>query len=661
MKGETLRALEERDFLLRAEQVVSSLLRIGLQPLPLEEQLEQMLAEVLSVPWLGLEPRGAIFLVGDEAGTLELRVNRGLSHEIDRSCAKVPLGRCLCGQAALLGEVVFAPSVNEQHTVRYPGITPHGHYCVPILADRRALGVLCLYVDDGHRRDPAEERFLVAVADVMATVIRHQRTLALFEQAAVGVAQVETRSGRIVRVNERCCEILGRAREELVGQTVSELTGDLQLEGESLSRLRVGGSPELRFERQLRLGAEERWIRLTLSPLRLQGRSSSYLIAVVEDTSPQRRAERALRESEERFRSLFETMTEGVALHELIADEAGRPVDYRLLDVNDAFTLHTGIRRGDALGRRASEVYGGAPPYLERYAGVVSTGTPLHFEVYFEPMRRHFRISAFSPGPRLFATIFEDISDRKRMELALQEKNAALRAQNEELDAFSHTVAHDLKTPLSVVTGYANLLSSWVARLEARPRELAGACEAIERTGHRMARIIDELLLLAHARRATVPIEPIDMRAVVEASLRAVAHLVSARAAEVALPAAWPVALGHPPWVEQIWTNYIGNALTHGGTRPRLVLGATEEDGHARFWIQDDGEGLTPEQQATLFEPFSRIVPRTEGHGLGLSIVRRLAERMGGAVGVASDGPGRGSTFSFSLPLAKGAEHRPGS
>jgi len=124
------------------------------------------------------------------------------------------------------------------------------------------------------------------------------------------------------------------------------------------------------------------------------------------------------------------------------------------------------------------------------------------------------------------------------------------------------------------------------------------------------------------------------------------------------------MALGYMPWVEEIWVNYLSNAIKYGGRPPRLELGADPlpnpppqageglGGGMIRFWVRDHGAGLTPEDQARLFTPFTRLDQvRVKGHGLGLSIVRRIVEKLGGQVGVESQ-VGQGSTFSFTLPGA---------
>jgi signal transduction histidine kinase len=121
------------------------------------------------------------------------------------------------------------------------------------------------------------------------------------------------------------------------------------------------------------------------------------------------------------------------------------------------------------------------------------------------------------------------------------------------------------------------------------------------------------------------------------------------------------VAQGYGPWVEAIWANYISNALKYGGHPPRVELGATvKENGWVRFWVSDNGPGLSPEEQARLFTPFERLhQERAKGYGLGLSIVQRIVKKLGGQVGATSPAIGAkdddqrtspGSTFFFTLP-----------
>ena len=244
---------------------------------------------------------------------------------------------------------------------------------------------------------------------------------------------------------------------------------------------------------------------------------------------------------------------------------------------------------------------------------------------------------------------FEDTMRLLHLNVQLEERNA-------ELDAFAHTVAHDLKAPLTSLIGYTELLEmDYAAILDA---EGLLHLEKITQMGYKISSITDELLLLAELRKARVPIEPVHMLSVVAEAQQRLAYTIQQHQADIILPDAWPVALGYSPWVEEVWTNYLGNGLKHGGRpdeglAPRLELGATEQANRKiRFWITDNGPGITPSDQAKLFTPFTQISQtRARGRGLGLSIVQNIIEKLGGQVGVESEVE-QGSTFWFTLPAA---------
>ncbi len=240
----------------------------------------------------------------------------------------------------------------------------------------------------------------------------------------------------------------------------------------------------------------------------------------------------------------------------------------------------------------------------------------------------------------------------------LQEKNEQLERQNQELDAFAHTVAHDLKNPLAVISGYADVLAQGTADLS--PEELTKIGQAVKTMSRKAISITEGLLLLASVRKEEIQLQPLDMAAILEQVLARLDQMIAQTQAEVIAPASWPAALGYAPWVEEIWINYLSNGLKYGGRPPRLELGAARRPaGVIRFWAQDYGDGIPPEAQATLFTEFTRLSEiNVKGHGLGLSIVQRIAEKLGGEVGVASPGkPGHGSRFYFTLP-ATDAEPR---
>ena len=176
-----------------------------------------------------------------------------------------------------------------------------------------------------------------------------------------------------------------------------------------------------------------------------------------------------------------------------------------------------------------------------------------------------------------------------------------------------------------------------------------------------MNNIVEELLLLASVRRpGKVEYGPVDMAPILSDVLWRFSDLIRHRQAAITMPEAWPVTVGYGPWVEEVWANYLSNALKYGGSPPLIALGASVDEGNGkddgpsliRFWVRDNGTGLSMAQQERLFRPFERLDPvRAEGHGLGLSIVQRIMARLGGEAGVESSGrSGEGCTFYFTLP-----------
>ena len=156
------------------QTVLSKLLSISLLDIPLKKQLQLILNQIISIPWLELERKGSIFIVEDHPGVLVMKAHYGLTPQLLNMCKQVSFGHCLCGRAALSGQVEFADCIDDRHENRYEGISPHGHYCIPILSAGKVLGVINMYVEEGHNRDKREEEFLCSVADVLAGIIKRK-------------------------------------------------------------------------------------------------------------------------------------------------------------------------------------------------------------------------------------------------------------------------------------------------------------------------------------------------------------------------------------------------------------------------------------------------------------------------------------------------------
>lgn len=342
--------------------------------------------------------------------------------------------------------------------------------------------------------------------------------------------------------------------------------------------------------------------------------------------------------SEERFRRLADASLEGVVLH-----------DNRVIhDVNQAALDMLGVTLDELLGRNPLDFI--APHVRDSVRQRLAEGDERVYEALGLrrdgsefPIEINAREIRFG-DQRMRVAVVRDITERKRSEAEREQLIA-------ELNAFAHTVAHDLKNPLSLIVAYADLLHDDLERqpLERLHEYIGGLLEGAQK----MERIIDELLLLAQTHQGAVAAMPVQMGDIVAEACRVLHPAIERVGARITVQAEWPPALGYGPWLEHVWTNYLGNALKYGGDPPRIELGADEQpEGMVRFWVRDYGHGISAEQREEIFEPFKRGQRvRRDGYGIGLSIVQRIVTRLDGRVGVESV-EGGGSTFYFTLPRA---------
>ncbi|MBN1180525.1 MAG: hybrid sensor histidine kinase/response regulator [Anaerolineae bacterium] len=240
---------------------------------------------------------------------------------------------------------------------------------------------------------------------------------------------------------------------------------------------------------------------------------------------------------------------------------------------------------------------------------------------------------------------------RFRDMMELRRVNESLKQRNEELDAFSYITAHDLQNPLANIIGFAEILQRHCDSMSAK--EIKEHLRTVELTGRKMSKTIEQLLMLAHASQAEIDLKPLDMAKIVRYAQTNLAYTLQERGATIVAPEAWPTALGHEQWVEEVWVNYVSNAVKYGSQPPVIELGADDAPNEmVRFWVKDNGPGIPEDEQSNLFNPFIRLGrDQAKGYGLGLAIVRRFVERMGGETTVESE-VGKGSMFTFTLPRA---------
>ena len=276
-------------------------------------------------------------------------------------------------------------------------------------------------------------------------------------------------------------------------------------------------------------------------------------------------------------------------------------------------------------------------------------------QVAYDPiLNRHLRFHAHPVFDRdqistyTAVIVMRDVTEQQHVE---QERERLIA----DLAAYAHTVAHDLKNPVGLVIGYAELLAKEWPTMP--PNETARDIQTIGRVGRKLNDIIDELLLFSEVQDAQVEARSLDMGDLIASVLDRVGNLIADYQAEVIVPDSWPIVTGQRQWIEEVWVNYLSNALKYGGRPSRVELGSeSRPDGTVRFWVRDNGPGLAPAEQDRLFKRFARAgSTQIQGHGLGLSIVQRIVERLDGHVGVeSSQMPGGGCQFYFELPAAIG-------
>ena len=234
--------------------------------------------------------------------------------------------------------------------------------------------------------------------------------------------------------------------------------------------------------------------------------------------------------------------------------------------------------------------------------------------------------------------------------IQLQDYAQELELRNAELDTFAHTVAHDLKHPLAGITSMTVRLQEILAA--PATDEVLTIFKLLAETEQNAINTIDALLVLAGvSKNAVVEKAPLDMADIVAKAEQRLAYFIKDYQANIDKPATWPIAQGYAPWIVEVWANYITNGLKYGGQPPRLELGAEAQSSDMiRFWVRDNGKGLTPAEQEQLFAQFTRFHTNIDGHGLGLSIVQQIVEKLGGQVGVEST-LSQGSLFYFTLPV----------
>jgi PAS domain S-box-containing protein len=488
-----------------------------------------------------------------------------------------------------------------------------------------------------------------------------ERFRATFEQAAVGVAHVGP-DGRWLRVNDKLCEMTGYTREELSRLTFQDIThlDDLQKDVEHLGRLLAGEISTYSTEkRYLRKDGSVVWINLTVSAVGDYPGHVKYFITNIVDVTERRVVQEALSRSEERYRAVVEQSAEGLYL----VDGATR----RILETNPALQRLLGYTAEELRGMGLHEIVAHERADVE--ANVERTLREGRRFIRERGYRRkdgsvvevEIAASAIDYGQRrVICAAVRDITERKRAEEAMRRFNeeledrvrrrtAQLRAANEELEAMSSSVSHDLRAPLRAMTGFAQILmEDYGDGLDEAGRNYL---RRIQEAGQRMGVMIDSLLDLSRLTRREIRREEVDLSALARGVVEDLRRAAPQRRARFAVAEGLSV-VGDAGLLRVMLENLLENAWKFTSKEPEALVefGAVEREGRPAYYVRDNGVGFDEAYAEGIFDPFRRLHGEEEfgGTGVGLATVARIVRRHGGALWAEGE-VGRGATFFFAL------------
>jgi len=348
---------------LEIQAAMNILLGLSLEGRTIKEFLYSALDLVLSLKWLAIESKGAVFLTDKAGETLLLQVQKGLSQELCAMCSTVPFGHCLCGRAAVARSVQFADRVDERHDTHYEGMPPHGHYCIPILSGDHILGVIVLYVKEGHTRSPWEDDFLKAVANSLAGTIERRRAEEALKESEEKYRLIAENTADLIVVTDMNLRFtyISPSIMRTHGFTVEEamnMTLDQFLTPGSMQNLLTVAEEEMKLEatgtidpgriRRLEIEGYKKdgsilWMEISVSNQRDKEYKPIGILAVNRDITERKRAEEERQQSFERMRKALRATVQSISMIVEMKDPYTSGHQQRVADLARSIATEMGL------------------------------------------------------------------------------------------------------------------------------------------------------------------------------------------------------------------------------------------------------------------------------------------------------------------------------
>jgi len=373
--------------------------------------------------------------------------------------------------------------------------------------------------------------------------------------------------------------------------------------------------------------------------------------------------EEAIRQSEEKYRLLFNTMTDGFALHEIILDDKNNPVDYRFLSINPSFEAMTGRSANDLVGKTVREVFPDIEPHwINTYGTVAMTGKRMVFEHYYPSLDKYFNLRVFSPKMGYFAVIYDDITFYKKAEQAIAASEQKLKTYADELknllatkDKFFSILAHDLRNPFSSLFIASELLYENVPEYDTeRTREFIKIFNDAAKHGHD---ILENLLEWSRSQTGSISVNPesLNISELIRSNLSVLQAAAISKQISISAEVPDDIRINSDKhMLDTILRNLLSNAIKFTLRGGYVSVHAIPSDDHLLVTIKDTGTGISEEDLSKLFRidiKFSNVGTEGEkGTGMGLILCREFVGKLGGKIWVESV-VNQGSEFKFTIPM----------